>query len=107
MNIIEAMDKYPEAFKRPGDGDLTDSKVRYWIAQVLKTRRFGSTYIHADKRDGGMLGGFRFGWESYGRSVSAGGHKHKAYVRGPAGEIVRSVVLREILSHLPAEGGAA
>ena len=53
MNIIEAMDKYPEAFKRPGDGDLTDSKVRYWIAQVLKTRRFGSTYIHADSGSAG------------------------------------------------------
>jgi hypothetical protein len=50
--------------------------LRYWVAQTLRTRRFGRTYVHAGAR-AAAFSGFRahmhddicISYTSYGRSL--------------------------------------
>ena len=72
------------------------TKLAIIIAYVLQTRRYGSTYIHAANRDAfGLIDGVEYGWGSYGRSMQAGGHKHKAYARRD-GKPVPTVELKQL-----------
>lgn len=64
----------------------------YWVAQTLRTRRFGHTYVHAPARaeasaswealrakddDREVI----FSYTGWGRSLQVGGHKYKVYAR--------------------------
>ena len=51
--------------------------LAYYIAQVIKTRKFGSTYVHAGGRAQFNYGDITFYITSYGRSLQSGGHKYK------------------------------
>jgi hypothetical protein len=60
---------------------------RGWIRVVGQTRSYGSCYIPAATRS--TCGEWetllrRYSWRSYGRSLQAGGHKHKAYCHDKA-----------------------
>jgi hypothetical protein len=64
--------------------------LSYWIAQTLKTRRYGFTYIHVGAREAARASfcayvddasGILFRFRSYGRSLSSGGHKYKVHAR--------------------------
>jgi hypothetical protein len=65
--------------------------IRSVLGYVFDTRRHGQTYVHSQIRDhcpgwsgiAGMLDGkaVKVTWTSYGRSLSAGGHKYKAHCR--------------------------
>ena len=51
----------------------------YYVANVLKSRRYGSTYKHAEAPTRFDHGDIRFSFQGYGRSLQSGGHKWKAY----------------------------
>jgi hypothetical protein len=51
--------------------------LAYYIAQVIKTRAYGSTYVHAGGRAQFDHGDITFYITSYGRSLQSGGHKYK------------------------------
>ena len=54
--------------------------MNHYIIYVLTTRRYGSTYIHSAMRHIDVdTPEITFSWRSYGRSLSAGGNKYKAY----------------------------
>lgn len=74
--------------------------LAYWINLVLETRKFGSTYVHADVRNNVFafracaLDGIVFSFCSYGQSIPNGGHKYKVHARYEAtGKPVPSKVL--------------
>ena len=73
--------------------------VSYYVAQTLKTRSFGHTYVHAGGRSNFQHGDITFYVEGYGRSLQGGGHKYKvkAYRNGKP---VPSKELRS-LNHAP------
>ena len=56
----------------------------YYIAQVIKTRTFGHTYVHTGGRAQFSYGDITFYVSGYGRSLQVGGHKYKvlAYRNG-------------------------
>ena len=58
--------------------------LAYYIAQVIKTRTFGHTYVHAGGRAQFDHGDITFYVTGYGRSLQSGGHKYKvlAYRNG-------------------------
>ena len=58
--------------------------LNYYVAQVLKTRTYGYTYVHAGGRRQFQHGDITFYVESYGRSLQSGGNKYKvkAYRNG-------------------------
>ena len=49
----------------------------YYIAQAIKTRTFGHTYVHAGGRAQFGHGDITFCVTGYGRSLQGGGHKYK------------------------------
>ena len=51
--------------------------LAYYIAQVIKTRTFGHTYVHAGGRAQFSHGDITFYVSGYGRSLQGGGHKYK------------------------------
>ena len=51
--------------------------LAYYIAQVVKTRTHGHTYVHAGGRAQFDHGDIAFRVTSYGRSLQSGGHKYK------------------------------
>jgi hypothetical protein len=51
--------------------------LAYYIAQVIKTRTFGHTYVHAGGRSQFDHGDITFYVSGYGRSLQSGGHKYK------------------------------
>jgi hypothetical protein len=51
--------------------------LRYYVAQTIKTRTFGHTYVHAGGRSQFQHGDVTFYVEGYGRSLQGGGHKYK------------------------------
>ena len=51
--------------------------LAYYIAQVIKTRVYGSTYVHSGGRAQFNYGDITFYITSYGRSLQSGGHKYK------------------------------
>ena len=51
--------------------------LAYYIAQVIKTRTYGHTYVHAGGRAQFHHGDIQFAVSGYGRSLQGGGHKYK------------------------------
>ena len=51
--------------------------LAYYIAQAIKTRQFGHTYVHAGGRAQFDHGDIVFYVTGYGRSLQSGGHKYK------------------------------
>ena len=51
--------------------------LAYYIAQVIKTRQFGHTYVHAGAPHELHHGDVTFFVTGYGRSLQSGGHKYK------------------------------
>ena len=51
--------------------------LAYYIAQAIKTRTYGHTYVHAGGRAQFEHGHITFYVTSYGRSLQGGGHKYK------------------------------
>ena len=49
----------------------------YYIAQVMKTRTYGHTYVHAGAPHEFRHGDITFYVSGYGRSLQGGGHKYK------------------------------
>ena len=73
----------------------------YWAAQACVTRKYGHCYVHASKRSKGWTScnynGIIFTFSSYGRSLSAGGHKYKVHARYfETGKPVPSKVLDDL-----------
>jgi hypothetical protein len=51
--------------------------LAYYIAQVIKTRTYGHTYVHSGGRAQFDHGNIAFRVTSYGRSLQSGGHKYR------------------------------
>ena len=51
--------------------------LAYYIAQAIKTRQFGHTYVHAGAPHQFEHGDIYFSVAGYGRSLQGGGHKYK------------------------------
>jgi hypothetical protein len=51
--------------------------LAYYIAQVIKTRTYGHTYVHAGGRAQFNHADITFYITGYGRSLQGGGHKYK------------------------------
>jgi hypothetical protein len=51
--------------------------LAYYIAQAIKTRQFGHTYVHTGGRAQFDHGDITFFVTGYGRSLQGGGHKYK------------------------------
>ena len=51
--------------------------LAYYIAQVIKTRQFGHTYVHSGAPHELHHGDVTFFVTGYGRSLQSGGHKYK------------------------------
>jgi hypothetical protein len=51
--------------------------LAYYIAQAIKTRQFGHTYVHTGGRAQFQHGDITFFVTGYGRSLQGGGHKYK------------------------------
>ena len=51
--------------------------LNYYVAQTIKTRTFGHTYVHAGGRSQFQHGDITFFVEGYGRSLQSGGPKYK------------------------------
>jgi hypothetical protein len=78
--------------------------LQYWIAQTLKTRSFGHTYVHAAARAEADFAfrtfehdGIIFSYTGWGRSLNTGGHKYKVHARySDSGKPVPAKVLRSL-----------
>ena len=78
--------------------------LQYWIAQTLKTRRYGHTYFHAAalaEADFAFRAfehdGIIFSYTGWGRSLNTGGHKYKVHARyADSGKPVPAKVLRTL-----------
>lgn len=78
--------------------------LNYWIAQTLKTRSFGHTYVHAGARHKPSFAfrafehdGIIFSYTGWGRSLNTGGHKYKVHARyADSGKPVPAKVLRSL-----------
>lgn len=68
----------------------------YYIAQVIKTRTYGHTYVHAGARAQFSYGEITFHIASYGRSLQSGGHKYKVTAT-LAGKPVKTAELRALV----------
>ena len=55
--------------------------LSYYVNQVLKTRRFGHTYVHVGAANEFTHEDIQFVVESFGRSIHVGGHRLKVYAR--------------------------
>ena len=75
--------------------------LQYWIAQTLRTRRYGHTYVHVGARaesssrafaHNGML----FSFTGWGRSLITGGHKYKVHARYESGQPIPTKVLKNL-----------
>jgi hypothetical protein len=53
--------------------------AKYFAAQALKTRAYGSTYVHVGAPDEFEHNGIIFAVSSYGKSLQGGGHKYKVH----------------------------
>jgi hypothetical protein len=51
--------------------------LAYYIAQAIKTRQFGHTYVHTGGRAQFQHGDITFFVTGYGRSLQSGGNKYK------------------------------
>jgi hypothetical protein len=51
--------------------------LAYYIAQAIKTRQFGHTYVHAGAPHQFEHGDITFYVTAFGRSLQSGGHKYK------------------------------
>ena len=51
----------------------------YFAAQVIKTRKYGHTYVHVGAPGEFQHGDIVFSVSPYGRSLQGGGHKHKVH----------------------------
>ena len=69
----------PNCNYAPSSKGPIENTEAYWKRMVLNSRLYKSVYIHAACRGGLTVGNIRYSWRSYGRSVSVGGHQHKAY----------------------------
>lgn len=82
----------------------TQYPLAYWVAQTLRTRRFGSTYVHAGARAAAPFsfrafehGGIVFSFAGWGRSLQGGGHKYKVHARhSDTGKPVPSNILKTL-----------
>ena len=76
----------------------TEYGLRYWIAQTLKTRRYGHTYVHVGARGSTLEhDGMIFSFTGWGRSLQVGGHKHKVHTTyADSGKPVPSKVLKAL-----------
>ena len=78
--------------------------LNYWIAQTLKTRHFGHTYVHTGARHSPGFAfrafehdGIIFSYTGWGRSLNTGGHKYKVHARyADSGKPVPAKVLRNL-----------
>jgi hypothetical protein len=69
--------------------------LAYFKAQVIKTRQFGHTYVHAGAPHEFQHGDIQFAISGYGRSLQGGGKKYKvSAIRD--GKPVSTVELRAI-----------
>lgn len=57
----------------------TISPSKYFANQVLKTRKYGATYVHVGMRGGFEIDGICFLVSGFGRSLQSGGHKYKVH----------------------------
>jgi hypothetical protein len=69
--------------------------LAYYTAQVIKTRTFGHTYVHAGAPHEFQHGDIQFAVSGYGRSLQSGGKKYKVSATRD-GKPVATVDLRAI-----------
>ena len=69
--------------------------LAYYIAQVIKTRTYGHTYVHSGGRAQFSHGDITFYVSGYGRSLQGGGHKYKV-VAYRDGKPVKTAELRTL-----------
>jgi hypothetical protein len=82
----------------------TQFGLQYWIAQTLKTRRYGHTYVHAGARHSPGFAfrafehdGIIFSYRGWGRSLNTGGHKYKVHATyAESGKPVPAKVLHSL-----------
>ena len=51
--------------------------LAYYVAQVIKTRTYGHTYVHSGAPHEFQHLDISFAVSGYGRSIQGGGHKYK------------------------------
>jgi hypothetical protein len=78
--------------------NATESTARqfnaaYFAAQVIKTRKYGDTYVHVGAPHEFQHEGITFRVTGYGRSLESGGHKYKVYATRD-GKPVPTAILR-------------
>lgn len=91
----------PEANSATVITPATEYGLNYWVAQALKTRRFGHTYVHSGARAAAQFSfrafqhdGITFSYTGYGRSLQGGGHKYKVHARKDGKPIPSKVLKR-------------
>ena len=70
--------------------------LAYFKAQVIKTRQFGHTYVHAGAPHEFHHGDIQFAVSSYGRSLQSGGHKYRVLAYRD-GKPVKTAELRALV----------
>jgi len=65
----------------------------YFAAQVIKTRKYGETYVHVGAPHEFQHEGITFRVTGYGRSLQSGGHKYKVHATRD-GKPVPTAILR-------------
>ena len=69
--------------------------LAYYIAQVIKTRTYGHTYVHSGGRAQFSHGDITFYVTGYGRSLQGGGHKYRVLAYR-CGKPVKTAELRTL-----------